>query len=127
MILQTHEAAVAEWERCLEIEHPWGRKLITEYVTFVAEHPEILDAFRKFARVAARRHKIIGIDVVRGRVRWETFISYDDRDYKVSNDYSPLFARHLQVIDPTLVGLFRIKRWPMRSEGEEEDLDGNGE
>lgn len=83
---------------------------------FIKQHPEVWQNFVRFCEEARKAgHTRMGVDVVFGRMRWETMMkTKDEEGYKMNNDYKAPFARKLMKERPEFDGFFVT-----RSHGEE--------
>ncbi len=61
-------------------------------------------------QLAAAGQRRVGIDVLFGKLRWDTTISTTDKDYKIPNDHKPFYARLIMDEHESLAGLFELRR-----------------
>jgi hypothetical protein len=72
--------------------------------------PDGYAQFKKFAVELKNVKRRFGINLLRERVRWQTFFDYGDDRYKFCNTLSPYIARMLIEEDPELKALIRCKK-----------------
>jgi hypothetical protein len=63
-------------------------------IKWMVENPKALSFFEKFALELLQQKKRFGIDLIRERVRWETYFTYNG-EYKFANAHAPYIARYL--------------------------------
>jgi len=78
------------------------------FVSYHRRHPEIWDAFERFALGAATRNKKLGAKAVMERVRWETEIERGE-EFKVCNSYTAYYARIFAQKHPQHAELFEFR------------------
>jgi len=77
---------------------------------WIEDNPLGWQYFVKFAHEAARSGRPTSIAMIRERVRWECYFGPKTEEFKISNDYSPHFARFLMEQYTALDGMFVIKK-----------------
>lgn len=65
------------------------------YLRWRAENPAIMDAFRRFAREAARTRAHYGVKSIAERVRWHLAVESNGDAFKMNNNFTALLARDL--------------------------------
>ena len=61
---------------------------------FHRENPIIYKLFKQFTVQAINRgHKKLSSEMIINRIRWETSIVSNDKDYKINNNYKPFYSR----------------------------------
>lgn len=74
------------------------------------ENPQIWEAFIKFAKQAkARGFKNYSSKGIFEIIRWHTAVSGNE-EYKLSNNYTPDYARKMMAKYPEFEGFFRLKK-----------------
>jgi hypothetical protein len=96
-------------------EHP-ATRIEERFWRFHAENPHVYFLFDRFTREIIKRgyDQHSARDVVH-RIRWETNIVTNDRDFKINDHYSPYYGRLWMRNNPVYDGLFRFRR--LRNEG----------
>jgi hypothetical protein len=76
----------------------------TDAARWIAEHPDGMALFERFALAMAARKRRFGINLLRERVRWEAAFAWSQADdaFKVNNNHSPYIARALIARHPHL-------------------------
>lgn len=73
-------------------------------------HPEIYEAFVRFARdVKSRGFERYGAKAIGERIRWHFRIEKRDEDFKLNNDFIARYARLIQKQEPDLYGFFETR------------------
>ena len=75
---------------------------------WIQMNPLAWDYFKRYAMEVYRAGEKCGIDLIRGRVRWEVRITKRE-EFKINNNYSPWLARRLIQWKPELAGVFEIR------------------
>ncbi len=79
--------------------------------TFHAENPHVLDTLLSLAQEAhTHGFKRIGIGMLYERARWELSLQTQGDVYRLNNDYRAFYARLIVDADPSLAGLFAMRR-----------------
>lgn len=61
---------------------------------FNRENPVIYKLFKEFTFQAINRgHKKLSSEMIINRIRWETSVMSNDKDYKINNNYKPFYSR----------------------------------
>ena len=82
-----------------------------KFEKFHQNNPKIWEYFCKFSNEAIDNgHRRISHWLIMNRVRWETSIVTDDKDYKISNNHIAYYARLWQETFPDRAHLFNTKR-----------------
>lgn len=108
-------------ERSVEVAkaylHAYGvESLEDRYNKWIVENIHVYELFSKFAMQAiASGKKRISHWLIVNRLRWEVEIetkgtSYQDKDFKISNDYIAFLARDFMKDHPEHAGVFKIKQ-----------------
>lgn len=90
------------------------KKTVGKFLLFNKKHPEVYDAIKTIAlKVFTTGKKKYSIWAIVNEVRWA---NYSDRDSKIriSNNFTPLYARKLIKDYPILKPIFDIK--PLKKE-----------
>lgn len=78
---------------------------------FHRDNPKVYSLYKKFANeLLDSGCKRIGSKAIVERIRWETAISTTDIDYKINNDYTPLYARQFVTDFPDHLDRFVFKQ-----------------
>ena len=72
-------------------------------------NPQAYLLFRRFAEQMRQKHRRFGIGQLTERVRWEMAFEYDDRDFKINNNYRAYIARRLVKDDPRLAPYIEMR------------------
>jgi len=73
-------------------------------------HPEVWDLFVKFAFEQIRAGaKHSGSKAIFERIRWEVSLRSEPGEFKVNNNYAPLYARRFHRVYPEHDGFFRTR------------------
>lgn len=83
---------------------------------FHLEHPEVFEAYVRFSDewLRARPGQRCGMAMLRERLRWEHAIgNLGGGDWKLNNNYTPLYARLLMARVERFDGLFELRRRPL--------------
>ncbi len=75
-----------------------------------ANNPHVYTLFEKFAKEAAQYRKRYSADAVAHRIRWETMISTEGDDFKLSNSWVAFYARLFMKKNPEYDGFFQVKQ-----------------
>lgn len=66
----------------------------SNFKKFHTDNPEIYKLFKEFTFTAiSRGHKKLSSEMIINRIRWETNIMTNDKDYKINNNYKPFYSR----------------------------------
>lgn len=81
-----------------------------QFEQFHKDNPHVFELFKKFAYEALRA----GFDTfsayaIRERIRWFTSIETSGTPYKLSNNFTPYYARKLMRECPEFDGFFNLK------------------
>lgn len=77
---------------------------------FDRENPHVFEMFERFAKEARNRgHQRYSANGIFERMRWETHMTSNDNDFKLSNNLRAYYARKLMASDETFVGFFTVK------------------
>ena len=80
------------------------------FAAFHAAHPEVYAAFDKITRtMIARGYERGSAYMVAEVIRWETSVNADHKDFKLNNDYRPLYARMWMLNNPEHADFFRTR------------------
>ncbi len=86
------------------------RQLFNEFAKFHTENPHVYRLFETFTfQAIEREYEHFGPDAVIQRVRWETNIVTNDRDFKINNNHTAYYARLFMVKHPKYDGFFRVR------------------
>ena len=81
-----------------------------QFVKYHAENPQVYEAFKKFALETIRRgFKHYSAKGIYELIRWHTGVSSNDI-FKVSNNYTPFYARLFEKDYPQFKGYFRKRK-----------------
>ena len=91
--------------------NPEGRDLRKEAESFMAENPEVLELFVKFALDMAATGRRFGVKLLAERVRWEVATTWaeDERGFKLNNNHTAYIGRALIERHPSLGSLIRFR------------------
>lgn len=81
----------------------------SEFIKFDMAHPEIYKLFEKFSLQAARKKTRFSAKAIMHRIRWETEIEYDDREFKIDDGWISHYARKFLRKHPELEGFFETR------------------
>ena len=73
------------------------------------KNPDIYKMFVKFALMVAARRKYYSAKAIFHRMRWETVISGEGEEHKISDGYISHYARKFMVDYPQHNGFFKTK------------------
>jgi len=63
--------------------------------------------FKEFTFTAiSRGHKKLSSEMIINRIRWETNIMTNDKDYKINNNYKPFYSRMFMSEHPEYENFF---------------------
>tara|TARA_R100001463_G_scaffold25735_9_gene60799 strand:+ start:293 stop:610 length:318 start_codon:yes stop_codon:yes gene_type:complete len=66
----------------------------SDFRKFNRENPVIYTLFKEFTFQAINRgHKKLSSEMIINRIRWETSVMSNDKDYKINNNYKPFYSR----------------------------------
>lgn len=67
-----------------------------EFLKFHKENPAVWALYKKFAYEAHQAgHIRLSSEIILNRVRWETTIATNDKQFKINNNHKPFYARML--------------------------------
>lgn len=89
-----------------------NQAIVEKTLEFHKAHPEAYELFKKFAREAQLRRKRFGGNAIIQRMRWETLWNHDGDEFKINNNWAPVFTRMLIHEDPAFANFFEIRRTP---------------
>ena len=74
------------------------------------ENPEVYELFKRFTyEVIARGHDQYSSKAIFERIRWHTDVETTDEEFKISNNYTPYYARLFMYEHPEHQGFFRTQ------------------
>ena len=77
---------------------------------FHRDNPHVYKLYEHFAfELIGRGHKRLGSKMIIERIRWETMIKTTDETYKISNDFTALYAREFVKNHPQHADKFVFK------------------
>ena len=97
-----------------EPNNPEGKDLRHEAHLWMAENPNVMKVFERFAIEAGRTGSKFGISLLTERVRWDALVRTQSPDgYKINNNHRAYIARELIRRFPYLEELLRCRatRW----------------
>ena len=75
---------------------------------WMEKNPHVMDLYREFAREKLAGQHRFGIGELTERVRWECSFSYEDEEFKISNNHRAYIARRLVEETPALEPLIKM-------------------
>lgn len=90
------------------------RTIEERFAEYDADHPDVFALFRRFAEeLRGAGHPRYSSDAILHRIRWHYATSGSDATgFKISNDYTAMYARKLIEVDPTFEGFFTLRERP---------------
>ncbi len=85
------------------------KTLAETFAEWHEKNPHVYALFVRFALQAAERRPYFSARTVLHRIRWHTTVETVGDDYKVSNNWSPFFARMFERDHPEHKGFFRMR------------------
>lgn len=75
-------------------------------------HPEVWDLFVKFSKeIISKGYKNYSVNAIFERIRWEIDVGGNgDTEFKINNNYRPLYARRFMNMYPQHDGFFRTRK-----------------
>lgn len=72
----------------------------------------VVGEFLKYAQMLNRHggRAYYSAYCIRERIRWDTLVTENGTEFKLSNNMTPFIARLVMEIDPSLKGMFRTKK-----------------
>ena len=97
----------AEHQTVLSFSSP----LSAAFEAFDATHPDVWQAFERYALQIAQHRRHYSADAVLHRVRWEAAITrHADDDFVCNNNWCAFYARKFARVHPELAALFSYRK-----------------
>jgi len=77
---------------------------------WMSKHPRAMELLARFAKQAWAKDRVVGINFLAERVRWEYAIEQGDEQFKINNSYRPYISRELVNRHPELHKTMRFRR-----------------
>lgn len=81
-----------------------------DFEKFHSENPSIYKMFIMFSKEAAVRNSHYSARGVFHRIRWETSVNSDDRQFKLNDIWTAYYARKFMEDFPEYEGFFRLRK-----------------
>ena len=83
-----------------------------EFTEWLRENTHVVGQFLSYAQMLNRHggRSYYSAYCIRERIRWDTLVTENGTDFKLSNNMTPFIARLVMEIDPNLKGMFRVKK-----------------
>ena len=83
-----------------------------EFIEWLRENTHVVGQFLSYAQMLNRHggRSYYSAYCIRERIRWDTLVTENGTDFKLSNNMTPFIARLVMEIDPNLKGMFRVKK-----------------
>lgn len=83
-----------------------------EFLLWLRENTHVVWQFLKYAQMLNQHggRDYYSAYCIRERIRWDTLVTENGTDFKLSNNMTPFIARLVMEIDPNLKGMFRTKK-----------------
>lgn len=92
------------------------------YLAWDADNPHFYPLFVRFAKqLADRGHRNLSSKLLFERIRWESLVRFkagEGEDWKLNNNYTPIYARRFMAEHPRYGDLFRLRELRAMSEKE---------
>lgn len=100
---------------------PAHSKIYAAYLAWDALNPHFYPLFVRFStQLAERGHRHLSSKLIFERIRWESFIRTQGEEWKLNNNYTPIYARRFMNEFPKYDDLFRLRELRAMSETEME-------
>lgn len=84
-----------------------GNYTVENFEKHHAENPHVYELFCRFAKEAAHRRKYYSAKIIFHRIRWETEITEQNSDFKISDGWISHYARKFMRDFPQHKGFFK--------------------
>ena len=88
-------------------------KSVLKFMIWFPDNLHVLTAFEqeaKYLKNNGKRERYSAY-TIREKLRWDTLLRHNsDDDYKLNNNYSPMVARIVMILNPELEGMFAIRK-----------------
>lgn len=83
-----------------------------EFIQWLRENTHVVGQFLTYAQMLNRHggREYYSAYCIRERIRWDTLVTENGTEFKLSNNMTPFIARLVMEIDPSLKGMFRTKK-----------------
>lgn len=83
-----------------------------EFIEWLRENTPVVGQFLTYAQMLNCHggRAYYSAYCIRERIRWDTLVSENGTDFKLSNNMTPFISRLVMEIDPSLKGMFRVKK-----------------
>lgn len=83
-----------------------------EFIEWLRDNTHVVGQFLSYAQMLNRHggRSYYSAYCIRERIRWDTLVTENGTDFKLSNNMTPFIARLVMEIDPNLKGMFRTKK-----------------
>jgi hypothetical protein len=97
-------------KRVMGEEVPSDREHQEKFHDFDRQNPQVFEEMLRGARqFRAEGRSISGIEVLANQIRYEPVETNHTDPYKLNNNFKAFYARKLQMVDPSLCGLFGMR------------------
>jgi hypothetical protein len=97
-------------KRAMGEDVPSDATLQEKFHEFDRENPELFKGMLSTARgLKAEGRKVFGMSLILERIRWEGSDTNRTDRFKINNDHRAFYPRKLQMVDPSLCGLFAMR------------------
>jgi hypothetical protein len=89
-------------------------QVYARFAKFFRENPHIWELFQRFAhQIINAGHAHYSAMAIFNRIRWHVAVeTREEHGFKVSNDYTPYYARLFHLAHPQHTGFFRLHKLP---------------
>lgn len=96
-------------------------EIFAAYQKWDAANPHFYPLFVRFAlQLAERGYRNLSSKLIFERIRWESMIRTTGEEWKLNNNYTPIYARRFMRDHHNLDGLFRLRELRALTETEAE-------
>ena len=82
----------------------------SDFEEFHQRNPEVYEMFVLFSKQAAKRNNHYSARGIFHRIRWETSVNSDDREFKLNDIWTAYYARKFMEDYPQYKGFFRLRK-----------------
>jgi hypothetical protein len=82
--------------------------LMRSFIRFERQNSEVFEEMLRRARAIRDEGRKPAIDVLANEIRWQGLDTNRTDGFKIGNCHRPFYARKLQMVDPSLCGLFSM-------------------
>lgn len=87
-------------------------KIQADFEAFHEKNPKVFKLFSRFANEAFAVRSVGSARLILELIRWEIYVKTtgNERDLKINNNYTPLYARLWESEDPSRIGFFKKRK-----------------